>query len=573
MFEDRLEAALGCRADLTVLAGDTHDDDKTTGCRKLLVAAAWADAHSAPDRPDTDRSDQTDTCEDMAAARMITLGPAGCPPVLEGAPGGLAIAYQTSVGGAKAILGDALNLRHRLPRLWRRVQAGEVHAWKAREVAHRTAHLSPLHAAQVDRLVTEHLETLAWRRFEKVLDATLLHVDEATYQQRAAQARSHRDVWATHSEDGLRTLIARCDAGDITVFLGLIDRLADLLADDGDDDPIGARRAKAIGIAAYPERVLDILLRHAGDPDTHSEPWQTADTDPGDTGDDPWHPGAPPAGWQTPEHSNYHQPDPNEPAEDASQPSEEPDQAEPHEPDAAEAAETPAAEAAEAGDTAEPEADEEAIEPEPEVVGGLTAGLAAFATLDPATRNRLLERARPTVVIHLHLSDDALASGRGVARTALGPITLDQLRGWLLDTCPNIKVYPVFHPGDVPAVDAYEIPLNVRRAVGYREPGSVFPYSPATHRTDLDHTQPYRHGGPPGQTGPGTLGPNARGEHRTKTHGGWHARQPDPGLYLWRTPQGWIAITTNQGTLTLRDSPFTQQIWRAATTPDLQQAS
>ena len=76
-----------------------------------------------------------------------------------------------------------------------------------------------------------------------------------------------------------------------------------------------------------------------------------------------------------------------------------------------------------------------------------------------------------------------------------------------------------------------------------RTPGSVFPYSPTltgvdgiSGRTDLDHTDPYRRGGPPGQPGPGTLGPLARSEHRTKTVGDWSVRQPDPGSYLWRTP-------------------------------------
>ena len=75
---------------------------------------------------------------------------------------------------------------------------------------------------------------------------------------------------------------------------------------------------------------------------------------------------------------------------------------------------------------------------------------------------------------------------------------------------------------------------------------------------------PYRRGGPPGQTGPGKLGPLARGEHRTRTVGDWSVRQPDPGTYLWRTPEGWIAITTNQGTLVLGDTSWATAIWRAA---------
>ena len=45
-------------------------------------------------------------------------------------------------------------IRHRLPQLWERVKAGEVLAWKAREVARRTTELSMLSARVVDRIVT-----------------------------------------------------------------------------------------------------------------------------------------------------------------------------------------------------------------------------------------------------------------------------------------------------------------------------------------------------------------------------------------------------------------------------------
>ncbi len=118
------------------------------------------------------------------------------------------------------------------------------------------------------------------------------------------------------------------------------------------------------------------------------------------------------------------------------------------------------------------------------------------------------------------------------------------------------------------AVDSYEIPLALRRALTIRHPGSIFPYSPAlsggTGRTDLDHTLRYQSGGPPGQTGRHNLGPLARSEHRTRTVGDWSVRQPDPGTYLWRTPEGWIAITTNQGTLVLGDTEWATAIWCAA---------
>jgi hypothetical protein len=39
---------------------------------------------------------------------------------------------------AQALLADALDLRYRLPRLWRQVRAGQVRAWQARKVAEQT---------------------------------------------------------------------------------------------------------------------------------------------------------------------------------------------------------------------------------------------------------------------------------------------------------------------------------------------------------------------------------------------------------------------------------------------------
>jgi hypothetical protein len=46
------------------------------------------------------------------------------------------------------------------------------------------------------------------------------------------------------------------------------------------------------------------------------------------------------------------------------------------------------------------------------------------------------------------------------------------------------------------------------------------------------------------------------------------ARQPDLGTYLWRSPEGLIALTTNQGTLLLGDRHWAHRVWTTAG-PDL----
>ena len=136
MFDDGLEAALGDRRALADLSASVQEDHKIAGCRKLVLAAAWADAHSAVDHPD----------RGLLAEQLVAVGPVGCPSVAETAAAGLVLPFQTSIQAVRGSMGDALNLRHRLPQLWARVVAGEVHHWKARAIAQPTAELNPVTA-------------------------------------------------------------------------------------------------------------------------------------------------------------------------------------------------------------------------------------------------------------------------------------------------------------------------------------------------------------------------------------------------------------------------------------------
>ena len=95
----------------------------------------------------------------------------------------------------------------------------------------------------------------------------------------------------------------------------------------------------------------------------------------------------------------------------------------------------------------------------------------------------------------------------------------------------------------------------------------VFPYAAAVSRgIDLDHTVPYLdpdEGGPPGQTRIGNLGPYVRRGHRLKTHGRWEVRQPEPGIWLWRSPHRRIYLVNASGTHPLGDTAFVEKIWHA----------
>jgi hypothetical protein len=153
----------------------------------------------------------------------------------------------------------------------------------------------------------------------------------------------------------------------------------------------------------------------------------------------------------------------------------------------------------------------------------------------------------------------------------VGPVLLSRLRLVLGDRC-TINVKPVIDlPAGHIAVDSYEIPASLREQILLRYPADVFPYAAAvSRRIDLDHTIPYLdpdEGGPPGQTRIGNLGPHVRRNHRLKTHGNWQVRQPETGIWLWRSPHRRIYLINATGTHPLGDTEYAQAIWRAAMSP------
>jgi hypothetical protein len=72
---------------------------------------------------------------------------------LEFAAAELSSCLHTSIGSARALMADGLDLRHRLPQLWQHILTGAVPVWKARKVAQATRHLSKDSAMQVDAAV------------------------------------------------------------------------------------------------------------------------------------------------------------------------------------------------------------------------------------------------------------------------------------------------------------------------------------------------------------------------------------------------------------------------------------
>src|SRR3569623_873060 len=109
----------------------------------LALAVHYVDLHpvtaQAPAAPWADRTFQIGRA---VATVEPPLGGEGTPGVAEYAVDELAAALNVGYHTGLQLVGDAVELCYRLPRLWALVQDGRLQAWKSRTVATETTRLS-----------------------------------------------------------------------------------------------------------------------------------------------------------------------------------------------------------------------------------------------------------------------------------------------------------------------------------------------------------------------------------------------------------------------------------------------
>jgi hypothetical protein len=501
-----------------------RDELRAVEAKRLLMAAHWADLHASEDLTDAElalspRSASGRVLVLPGCERMVPAGAAGTPEIEEFAAAELAALLGVSTGTGDQLIADALNLRHRHPRAWATVRTGTVPVWVLIRVARRCAavNLALDPARWVDAETTPYATTLPPGRFLRLVEAKIAAADPDAAEERARQEALHRFVRAGQADEhGMKTLVARAGAGDILAVVAVVDRIAVILADQGDPNPLDARRATALRVLANPARALAMLagatLDHtdALDPSTFREPEVLGEAENSCPGGYDWRRN-PDGTWTL------------EPLLDFREPP------------------------AEAFDDDSP--------------GG--SGGAGGSLLDPALLRQVITtlegfdatRLDPVSVFHVHCTDTTMLAGQGVVRVEeLGPLVLAAVRDWLTyPTAPDhiahrVTIRPVLDTTTIAPVDRYEMPPLMAEALRLRQPHTVFPYSPTSTRgrVDGDHPVPYvplDEGGPPGQTSLAQMSWLGRRQHRIKTHGRWRLHHPDPDTWWWRTPHGhWLRV-------------------------------
>ena len=135
--------------------------------RKLELACAWAHAHTV-----------TSTGRVLSGTdQLIHLGGDGTPAIAEFAPAEFGAACGESPYRARLLVGDALDLHHRHPVLWRRVLDGEVKAWVACSIVRTTRHHRVEIAAEVDRLIAPYADRKAPGELVRIVEGHLIRLD------------------------------------------------------------------------------------------------------------------------------------------------------------------------------------------------------------------------------------------------------------------------------------------------------------------------------------------------------------------------------------------------------------
>ncbi|MDO7869567.1 HNH endonuclease signature motif containing protein [Nocardioides jiangxiensis] len=221
----------------------------------FMAAATWADEHSvdsvAPARSDWDE-------------KAMPLAGEGTPEVAEFCVAELAAVLGMTTHAGRALIGDALETRHRLPKVWARVVSGSLQVWRARQVAHLTYGLSPEGAAYVDDHVAAFAHRIGYAALQRLLEEARIRFVEG-YEPEGGpirpDGRKVRVGLGQISTNGTADLWGELDYADASDLERAIARRATVLGADGGAGaglPLDARRALALGEMARHDLCLDL---------------------------------------------------------------------------------------------------------------------------------------------------------------------------------------------------------------------------------------------------------------------------------------------------------------------------
>jgi hypothetical protein len=231
---------------------------------QLELAARWADLHP----PESIHSAAAFTVP--GSEHEEPIAGEGCPLVAEFCIAELGAELGMSSTAAKKLIGHALELRHRLPRLWALVQSGRVPAWRARSVAEATIHATPALTKDAARWVDAQVAAVAGKigpaQLDRLVAETIKRFELAEPDPAADPEDGYLSVDPRHATlndrdvhyAGTMHFEADLDIADALDLDGALRHGAEMQKALGSAESLDVRRAKALGDLARTQTALDL---------------------------------------------------------------------------------------------------------------------------------------------------------------------------------------------------------------------------------------------------------------------------------------------------------------------------
>ncbi|GAB3022409.1 hypothetical protein GCM10011376_27770 [Nocardioides flavus (ex Wang et al. 2016)] len=266
------EADAFTAAGLLASIRSARDAENQAAAEQLDLAARWADLHP----PESTHSAATFAVPGCEHEEPIAGD--GAPLVAEFCVAELGTVLGISTTAAKKLIGHALELRHRLPRLWDQVHAGQVPAWRARSVAATTIHTNPVLTREAAGFVDAQVAAVAGRigpaQLDRLVAESIKRYDLAVADPTADPEDGYLSVdprhVTVHDDDvhfaGTMRIQAEVDLADALDLNRAVAHGAETLKALGSTLSLDARRAKALGNLARTQTVLDLHASGATGP-------------------------------------------------------------------------------------------------------------------------------------------------------------------------------------------------------------------------------------------------------------------------------------------------------------------
>ncbi|WGY04160.1 hypothetical protein QI633_10410 [Nocardioides sp. QY071] len=251
----------------------------------LLRLLAWCDLHSLDPQ-----SQPGAVPVRLGGDRLVRLGGEGTPQTSELCMAEFAVASNAGWIATSHRAAAALDLRHRLPRLWERVQRLDVEVWVARRIADLSRNLTRTAVEIVDISVAAACDLTPGKLVE-LAEARIIEADPQAHRERIAAEEARIGVFARRrragdavaeidGQAGVQPITLRLPNAGALEFTTSVEELAQALADhhvpDDEDDvaTMDQFRARAVELLADPHAAVR-FLEGLREPETPPAPTTT----------------------------------------------------------------------------------------------------------------------------------------------------------------------------------------------------------------------------------------------------------------------------------------------------------